>query len=66
MLVEKLGGEGVSGMFVFLHIDTMILMEAAALHHHHTHTQASCRCSYSRAAGRPAWEWEEAGLGKRQ
>jgi hypothetical protein len=38
MLVEKLGGEGVSGMFVFLHIDTMILMEAAALHHHHTHT----------------------------
>jgi hypothetical protein len=39
MLVEKLeGGGGVSGMFVFLHIDTMILMEAAAFCITITHT----------------------------
>lgn len=38
MLVEKLEGGGVSGMFVFLHIDTMILMEAAAFCITITHT----------------------------
>ena len=48
-------------MFVFLHID-MILMEAAALvpgplaspSHTPMHASISCRCSYSRAACWPA------------